>query len=247
MTLSKKDRTPAFSSASSVARRIALVSLAALSLTACRAGHSGPEVAGWTLLEPKQRHPILVSQEPATFKVAVSRGSYGLSPSQRDRLSGFLARYRATDAGNSKLVIAVPSGTPNEVAAMQVVAEIRHLMSEYGFAQSATHVEAYHGGNNPQAPIRISYLRYVAQGPDCGSWPTNLASEPANLAHPNFGCATQRNLAAMISNPADLLGPRGETGRPAERRGVIWEKYQKGESTVANKKEDERVRVRGAE
>ncbi len=30
----------------------------------------------------------------------------------------------------------------------------------------------------------------------------------SNRNYANFGCATQNNLAQMIANPADLLGPR---------------------------------------
>ena len=223
---------------------LAVATLVALSVAGCRPDEPGTQVAGWNLLDPSQRHPILVAREPATVKVHVSRGTYGLSPSQRADVSAFLAKYRATDAGNSKLVIAVPSGSPNEVAAMQVVAEIRHLMSEFGFDPSNIHVQAYHGERNPQPPVRISYLRYVAQGPECGDWPTNLANEPANVAYPNFGCATQRNFAASVANPADLLGPRGETPRPGDRRDSAWAKYKKGESTASEKKQDERVSTR---
>ena len=32
-----------------------------------------------------------------------------------------------------------------------------------------------------------------------------------NRPYWNFGCANQRNLAAMVDNPADLVQPRGET------------------------------------
>ncbi|HUS38388.1 MAG TPA: CpaD family pilus assembly protein [Pirellulales bacterium] len=223
-----------------------MVSIAAMALTACRANHIEPQVAGWSVLEPEQRHPILVSQRPSTLNVRAPRGAYGLNPTDRSRLDNFLARYRSTDAGNSKLVIASPSGTPNEVAAMQVVAEIRHLASEHGFSPANVHVEAYHGGNNPQPPVRISYLRYVAEGPECGDWSTNLGQTTANTGHPDLGCTTQRNFAAMIANPADLIGPRGQTGRSGERRDENWAKYRKGESTVADKKEDERVKVKGA-
>ena len=58
---------------------------------------------------------------------------------------------------------------------------------------------------------------------------------------PNLGCANQHNLAAMVANPADLLGPRSETARPSERRDVTWGKYVQGQSTGANKSADERV------
>ena len=40
----------------------------------------GAHVAGWTLIDPTQRHPIMVSQQPATLNVRVARGSQGLTP-----------------------------------------------------------------------------------------------------------------------------------------------------------------------
>lgn len=232
---------PARSHGRSIGKTLAVMSIVGLSLAACRPDGVGGQVSGWELLDPAQRHPILVSREPATLRLGVSRGSYGLHPGQRSRLEHFLAKYRSKDAGNSKLVIAVPSGAPNEVAAMQVVAEVRHLVSEYGFNPASVRVKAYHDRGNPQPPVRVSYLRYVAQAPECGDWPTNLANEPANVAYPNFGCATQRNLAVMVANPADLLGPRTETPRPNDRRATTWDKYRKGESSAANKKADEQI------
>ena len=86
-----------------------------------------------------------------------------------------------------------------------------------------------------------SYLRYVAEAPACGDWSTNLAHEPMNLPYPNFGCATQRNLAVSVANPADLLGPRSETARSSERRDFVWNKYVHGDPTGARKSADERV------
>ena len=94
------------------------------------------------------------------------------------------------------------------------------------------------------APVRVSYLRYVAEAPVCGSWPTNLAEQRDNGNYPNFGCANQRNLAVMVSNPADLVGPRTESDRPAERRDADWDRYVNGESTGTEKSADERVQAR---
>lgn len=52
-----------------------------------------------------------------------------------------------------------------------------------------------------------------------------------NVPYPNLGCANQRNLAVMVANPADLLGPRTETARSSERRDQVWGKYVKGAAT----------------
>jgi pilus assembly protein CpaD len=228
--------------------QLAGIVASALALTSVLAGcrpDDETRVAGWSLVDPTQRHPIMVTQQPTTLTLRVARGSYGLSPHQRAQVISFLERYRAADAGNSRLVIEAPSGSANEVAAMQAVAEIRALMAQVGFDQSDIAIETVYAVGLAQAPIRVSYLTYVAQGPECGRWPTNLASSPANLNYPNLGCANQANLAAMVANPADLVIPRGRTPRSGERADTVWDKYVKGESTISQKQADERVQTKG--
>jgi pilus assembly protein CpaD len=176
----------------------------------------------------------------------VGRYAQGLTPQQRAEVLAFADQSRASDAGNSRLVISAPGGADNEVAAMHAVRQIRRILSDYGFAETSIAVEAYQAEEHREPPIRVSYLRYVATGPECGFWPTNLAYEPQNLPYPNLGCATQHNFAAQVANPADLLGPRTESDRSAERRDTVWDKYARGESTVAKKSEDERVKVKTA-
>jgi len=225
---------------------LALASAAVvLTLPGCRPGDDPTRVASWSLVDPSQRHPIMVSQQPTSITLKVARGAYGLSPHQRSQVISFLDRYRGGDAGNSRLIIEAPSGSANEVASMQAVAEIRALIAEAGFDPTGVMVEAVHGGGDA-APVRVSYLKYVAEGPECGRWPTNLAESDTNIVYPNLGCANQRNLAAMVANPADLLGPRSVTPGSRERRDVVWDKYVKGESTISNKQEDEKVKVKGA-
>lgn len=224
---------------------IAAVCVGVVVIAGCRHGDDGTRVMGWSIVDPTERHPIIVSQQPASISVRIGRDHYGLSPHQRSQVVNFLEKYRASDAGNSKLVIQAPSGSANEVAAMQAVAEMRQLISDMGFSHASIAVEAYGAGGDGNAPIRLSYLRFIAEGPQCGTWPTNLASQPNNLSYPNLGCATQRNLAAQIANPADLLGPRTQGASPTERRDVMWEKWQKGDTTSARKTEDERARTKG--
>ena len=242
---STKTRTPSQAGRRSFATLAITATAIVVMLPGCRPGEDGTQVAGWSLVEPTQRHPIMVSQQPTSVSLRVARGSYGLSPHQRSQVIAFLDRYRGTDAGNSRLIIEAPSGSTNEVASMQAVAEIRALVSESGFDPSSVAVEAVHATGD-QPPIRVSYMRYVAEGPECGRWPTNLAESESNLNYPNLGCAQQRNFAAMVTNPADLLGPRTMTPASRERRDVAWDKYVKGESTISNKQEDEKVKVKGS-
>jgi len=246
MTSAKNNRAlPAKPAQRPGAARVTILTLsvAIAGLAGCRHIDDPVSPVSFSLVDPAERHPILVSQQPSTVSFSVPRGSYGLGSHQRSQLEGFLSRYRAGDAGNSKLVIQAPSGAANEIAAMRAVGEIRDIITDYGFDQSVVTVEAYRAAGKSHAPVRVSYLRYVAEGPKCGYWPTNLAREPYNLPYPNMGCATQANFAAMVSNPADLIGPRTTPPRPAERRDAVWQKYLKGDSTAAQKGDDEKIKT----
>lgn len=227
--------------ARSLALRLLAASAVALAMAGCKTTDDPTRVAGWTLIDSSQRHPILVSQEPTTHLIRVRTGANGLSASQRAQLVAFINHYRATDSGNSRLVVTVPSGAANEVAAMYAVGEVRSLLNEHGFDQASISVEAYSAEGAGDPPIRVSYLRYVAEPPQCGDWSANLAYDPMNLPYPNLGCSQQRNLAVMVANPADLLGPRSETARAGERRDQVWGKYITGQPTGARKSVDERV------
>lgn len=220
----------------------AVSTLTALLMSGCSSGvEPGGHVAGWAMISPEQRHPIIVAEEPATHSVRVGRGSDGLSPQQRAGLAEFIGRYRGADAGNSRLAIAVPSGSANEIAALKAVADVREIARDYGIDDSRIAVSPYRTGRDRDPALRVSYTRYVAEAPECGIWPTNLGDDARNLPYPNLGCATQRNFAMQVANPADLLGPRTMTPTTAERRDARWEKFNKGESTVAKKEQDERA------
>ena len=225
--------------ARTLAAGIALVA-AGLALTGCRPDEDATRVQGWSQIDPAQRHPIAVSREPELLTLKVPRGSRGLAPAQKAEVIEFAARARAADAGNTKLVVAAPAGSGNEVEAGYAVEQVRHLLSEGGIPDTSIALEAYHASNERAAPVRVAFFRYVAHAPECGEWPKNLAREPQNLPYHNFGCATQRNFANQVANPADLVEPRSESDRSSERRDKTWEKYRDGQPTGAERSEDEK-------
>ena len=51
-----------------------------------------------------------------------------------------------------------------------------------------------------------------------------------NQQYYNFGCATQRNLAAMVAEPADLVQPRAEGAAYNAKRTFGIDKWRKGDS-----------------
>ena len=108
--------------------RLLLIACLPIAMAGCEHDRAGPQVAGWQLIDPEQRHPILVSQQPAVLNLHVAAGSEGLTPSQRGRVADFIDRHRASDAGNSRFVISAPAGSANEGAAMDAASDARRLM-----------------------------------------------------------------------------------------------------------------------
>ncbi len=223
---------------------VAAASASALAVTGCRHTEPGTRVAGWTLVDAAQRHPILVSKKPRELDLEVPHGSSGLSPRQRAQVISFYSAFRRSDAGTGRIIVHAPSGSPNEVAAMRAVNEVAHILELEGADSSIFMVEPYYVDGDPQPPVKLSFMHYVAEAPECGDWSTNLGESPANLPYPNLGCATQRNFAQMIANPSDLLYPRGMTPRSSERRDMTWDKYTKGEVSGAKKSKEEQIKTR---
>jgi pilus assembly protein CpaD len=226
--------------------RFAIAAALAVPVAGCKTTEDPTRVAGWELTSPAQNHPIMVSQQPETLKIAVPRHANGLSPSQRADVLSFAQSARMSDAGNTRLVIAAPSGSANETAAIATVHDTSAILREAGFTDSNINIEPFDAAGQSQPAVQLSFLRYVAEGPECGNFPNNLARNPRNLPAPNFGCTSQKNLAAMVLNPADLLGPRKMDPRPSERRQETWQKYIKGESTGAQKSQEETVSTSGS-
>jgi len=105
--------------------------------------------------------------------------------------------------------------------------------------------------NDPRqmATIRLTYPRMSAVAGPCGLWPEDLGpsihnkSYVQNQDYYNFGCAYQRDMAAMIDNPADLVQPRAETPAYTERRTEGFEKYRKGNSTATTYPEADKAKL----
>jgi len=97
--------------------------------------------------------------------------------------------------------------------------------------------------------IRLHYPKIAAVAGPCGLWPEDLGpsikdkSYFENKEYYNLGCASQRNLAAMIDNPSDLVQPRSETAAYTVRRTAAFEKYRKGETSATVYPEAEKAKL----
>ncbi len=75
--------------------------------------------------------------------------------------------------------------------------------------------------------IRVVVTRSRASVPDCPNWSRNSDFNFRNASSPNYGCAVNSNVAAMVANPEDLV--RGQVGDPssdAESAGKAIKTYR---------------------
>jgi pilus assembly protein CpaD len=83
--------------------------------------------------------------------------------------------------------------------------------------------------------LRLHYPLMVAHAGPCGLWPDDVGADYdvkhfQNKEYYNFGCAQQRNIAAMVANPSDLVQPRAETPPYEGKRSYQMDKWRKGEN-----------------
>jgi len=194
------------------------------------------------------RHPIAVEEANHSIVIFIGHARGGLSASQRADVMG-LARTWVRE-GTGAIVADVPVDTVNARAAASAFREIEAVLSAGGVPARGITLHRYHP-DDPQSfpPIRLSYPKISAVAGPCGLWPEDLGpsvmdpSYNQNKSYYNFGCAYQRNLAAMIDNPADLEQPRSETPAYTARRAEAFEKYRKGETTATTYPEAEKAKL----
>jgi pilus assembly protein CpaD len=194
------------------------------------------------------RHPIAVEEANHSIVVFVGRGRGGLSASQRADVVGLAQGW--VQEGTGAIVADVPVNTPNARAAADSFREIRSLFASVGVPSRGLVVHNYHPDDPRQMPtIRLSYPKMTAVAGPCGLWPEDIGASYKNKSwyenkqYYNFGCAAQRNMAAMIDNPADLVQPRPETPPYTPRRSEAFEKYRKGTPTTTAYPEADRAKL----
>jgi pilus assembly protein CpaD len=186
----------------------------------------------------RQRHPITLQEGNRSVEVFVGTNRGGLTPAQRADVLAFAQVWKREATGG--VIVDVPSGTPNERAAAGALHEIESILAAAGVPSQGIAVRPYQPVDRGRlATIKLTYPRITAEAGPCGLWPHDLGPSDVseygqNRQYWNFGCAAQRNLAAMVDNPADLAQPRADQPSYTSRRSVVLDKYRKGEATATN-------------
>jgi len=223
----------------------ALVGLA-VALGACT--HTDEAVTASIPDDYRLRHPIAIQEANEQVVIFIGHARGGLSASQRADVMGLAQTWLHEATG--AIVADVPVDTPNARAAADSLREVQALIAAAGVPPRGLVVHRYHPEDPRQLPaIRLSYPRISAVAGPCGIWPEDLGpsiknkSYFENKSYYNFGCAYQRNMAAMIDNPSDLVQPRPETPAYTIRRSEAFEKYRRGTTTTTTYPEADRAKL----
>ncbi len=206
-----------------------IASLAVLALGACAT--DGAQPAAPAPLTPTEQYSIEVKPAPEELQLAAHAN--GLSPTQISALTEFVASWNAGPRG--QITIKAPEHGPDPGGVYRTATEARDFLLSRGLQAAAVRIVGYDASGDPKAPVRVGYMRYVAQGPRCGQNWGNLADVRSNETYAEFGCAVTANVAAELASPEDLLHPRDMTPPDAARREMVIEKYRQGETTSTAK------------
>lgn len=204
---------------------------AAIALGGC--SHSKEELPTASIPNDyRQRHPIAITEADRTVLVFVGSGRGGLTGSQRADVSNLAQGWLRE--GTAGIVAEVPHQTSNGRAAEDSLREIKSTLAAHGVPARAVTVRPYQPNDPRQfAAIRLTYPRVAATAGPCGLWPEDIGPSINNKGYLdnkpywNLGCANQRNLAAMVDNPSDLVQPRPETPAYNARRATTYDTYRK--------------------
>jgi len=143
----------------------------------------------------------VVQRTDYVFDLATSGG---VSGEEQARLGAWFESLQLSYG--DRVSIDEPRGyeDPQARRAIAEVAGAYGLLVQEGAPITAGHVQP--------GSVRVVVSRTTASVPNCPRWNEDYSGGPLQTA-PNFGCAINGNLAAMVANPDDLV--RGQTGDSA--------------------------------
>lgn len=214
-----------FLKTSKMATRLVLTGCSAAILAACATPPTDS-------LPPMQlRNPVQVAE--SIERLELYTRPTGLELSARDKLAvaQFLDGYR--NGGTGPLYMNQPSTAAQGLGTRQAESVIRGLMAQSGMNPTALQIGEYQSPYGAPAPVVVSYRTLQAIPQDCRQL-DDVTRTYNNQPHRQFGCFHSANLAALISDPRQLLEPYAQGTPNAQRRTVVYDKYIAGEATASD-------------
>ena len=196
-------------------RAITVATLAGLGLVLSGCGATNPDVGTASRgLEPV--HQPVVPRSDYVFDV--SAGGGGLAPNEAGRLQGW---FDTLGLGYGDRV-AVDMG---DGYASGVREDVAGIVARYGLLIDDT--APITSGAIAPGSVRVVVSRMKASMPGCPDWGRSISDDFENHTYPNYGCAVNGNLAAMVANPADLVsGQAGGSTVDARTAGKAIKSYR---------------------
>ena len=140
--------------------------------------------------------------ERSNFVLDLNTNASGLPVSEQQRLDGW---FQSMDIRYGDR-IAIDDGSAN----LAVREDVAAIAARYGLlVADGSPVTA---GQVQPGQARVVVTRTTASVPGCPDWSHTAEWNPDNSTNPNYGCATNTNLAAMVANPEDLIEGQKGTG-----------------------------------
>ena len=170
-----------------------MVASLALALGAC-----GPtNMDNRSLYSVKQ--PVV---ERSNYMLDVSTTAQGLPVSEQQRLDGWFSSMDLRFGDR----ISIDDGSNS----LEVRDDVAKIAERYGLLVSeGAPVTA---GRTGPGQARVVITRSMASVPGCPDWSHTTETNDDNATNPNYGCAVNSNLAAMVANPEDLVQGQQGTG-----------------------------------
>lgn len=219
-------------------RKFTLLGVAASAIGLAACGTVEPAVPlEYIQTNTLERHPIKVAERTQVLEIELDPADATLPRADRQRIKNFVSAY--AHSGHGPLTMLLPEETANPQLAVNAVVEARRI----AFSQGVDYEEIDGGSALPDggpARLYLAFKSYDSIAPDCESFAnTDFAAARSNNDLPMLGCSVRTNLAAMVADPADLLGERPLDPGDAVRRQTTFDLYRAGEATAAQSNEGE--------
>jgi pilus assembly protein CpaD len=170
-------------------------------------------------------HPITAAPVYRALKLPDSET---LSPGDVADLSAFVDDYLTR--GNGAISVSVPASAYSS----RVITAFGERLADLGVPRSHILV-GVQNLTGSEGHVEVGYVSFEAHTDACGSWPEDAGLTFQNAPLPNYGCAVQHNIAAQLADPRDLTQPRGLGSPDAVQRMQVFNKYEQGQTTQAQK------------
>lgn len=200
-------------------KHIALLPVLAL-LAAC--GHDQGPVAARSGFIPNnhlERNPIKVGYQVETMDILIDVNGV-IAQGAAYQLQSFLNRFE--QSGAKVITAQVPAGPHFDT----VTDYLSALLAERQYNGGPIDVVSYHSPHAGQVQLSFQHPKVTAYTKGCDALTQSLEQNSQNQPNDYFGCATRNNLAAMISNPNDLVTPRNMGTVSTKRRMELLKQYE---------------------